>query len=269
MLKLTEFLLACRIPLNLGSYKIHLATGDKHPPLEAFFAGKFKEWQEYQTRKNFPSEMVIGLIELSKSKWLFAGVFRVLGCVKKSEKHVAYETELLPGQDDLIGRLIVEHTREGRASYLIGKPDGGAFIVSEVREKKLSVEEFPGFNSVCVAFSKLQLIVEQQIQSWYGALSNIKGVYLIADSAAGKLYIGSATGDSGIWQRWSGYVASGHGGNKELRELLKNKPRDYWSNFQYSILEIADSHASDDYILQRESYWKDVLMSRMYGYNSN
>ena len=157
MLKLTKFLLACEIPLNLGSYKIHLATGDKHPPLEAFFSGKFKEWQEWQTRKNFTHEMVISLIELSKNKWLFAGVFRVLGCVKQSEKHIAYETELLPGQDDLIGRIIVEHERVGRAPYLIGKVGGGEFNVSEIREKKMSGEEFPGFNSVCVSFSKLQL----------------------------------------------------------------------------------------------------------------
>ena len=269
MLKLTEFLLACNIPLNLNSYKIHLATGDKQPPLEAFFAGKFKEWQEYQTRKNFPCDMVIGLIELSKNKWLFAGVYRVLGCVKKSEKHVAYETELLTGQSDLIGRLIVEHVRDGRASYLIGKADGSAFSVSEVREKKLSVEEFPGFNSVCISFSKLQLIIEQEIQSWKGALSNIKGIYLIADIELGKLYVGSATGSGGIWQRWSSYVTSGHGGNQELRYLLKNKLRDYCSNFQYSILEIADSHATEDFILERESYWKDVLMSRKYGYNAN
>ncbi len=269
MLNLTEFLQACKVPLNLGSYKIHLATRKEKelPPLEVFFAGKFKEWQEGQSRKNFPRDMVVGLIELPNNKWLFAGVFQVLGYVKDAEKHFTYETKLLPGQDDLIGRLIVEHVRKGRASYLIGKADGGVFSVSELREKKLSVEEFPGFNSVCVSFSKLQLIIEQQIQSWYGALSNIKGVYLIADIEAGKLYIGSATGEQGIWQRWSDYVASGHGGNKELIELLKNKPRDYCSNFQYSILEIADSHASDDYILKRESYWKEVLMSRKYGYN--
>ncbi len=54
MIKLTELLLACKIPLNLQSYKIHLATGYPNPPLEAFFEGKFKEWQEYQTRRNFP-----------------------------------------------------------------------------------------------------------------------------------------------------------------------------------------------------------------------
>lgn len=269
MLKLTEFLLACKIPLNLGDYKIHLATGSEHPPLEAFFAGRFKEWQEHQTRKNFPCDMVISLIELSKNRWLFAGVFRVSGYIKKSEKHIAYETELLPGQDDLIGRIIVEHARKGRASYLRGKKDGGAFNVSAVRDKKLSVEEFPGFNSVCVSFSKLQIIIEQQIQSWYGALSNIKGVYLIADNKAGKLYVGSATGDSGIWQRWSNYAMSGHGGNNELRALLEKNSIDYCSHFQYSIIEIADSHTSDNYILERESYWKDVLMSRVHGYNSN
>lgn len=63
MLKLTEFLLACKVSIDLDSYKIHLATGnDENPPLEAFFAGRFKEWQEHQTRMNFPCDIVIGLI---------------------------------------------------------------------------------------------------------------------------------------------------------------------------------------------------------------
>lgn len=268
MLKLSDFLLACKIQLNLKNYKIHLATGREHPPLEAFFAGTFKEWQERQTRRNFQCDMVIGLIELSRHKWLFAGVFKILGH-EELGNHIAYKTQLLPGQDNLIGRLIIEHERRGRASYLIGNPDGGAFSISEVREKKLSVEEFPGFNSVCVSFSKLQLIIDQQIQSWHGALSNIKGVYLITDTEVGKLYVGSAMGHSGIWQRWSNYVQTGHGGNTELIALLQSKPAEYCSCFQYSILEIADSHASDDYIRLRESYWKDVLRSRVHGYNSN
>jgi len=269
MLKLIEFLRACKIPLNLQSYKVHLATGSDHPPLEAFFAGKFKEWQEDQTRKNFQCDMVVGLIEIAKSRWLFAGVYRVVGWSTKSEKQIVYETVLLPGQKDLIGRLVVEHVRKGRASYLIGKADGGAFWVSEVRQKKLSVEEFPGFNSVCITFTKLQVIIDQQVQAWYGALSNVKGVYLISDTQAGKLYVGSATGDGGIWRRWSSYVKSGHGGNKELRALLSNRPADYCLCFQYSILEIADANASDDDILRRESHWKDVLGSRVHGYNSN
>lgn len=268
MLKLIDFLLACKVPLNLSSYKIHLATHDTNSPLDAFFAGKFKEWQEYQTKKNFSREMVVALIQLSRAKWLFAGVYKILGCTEHPE-HYSYVTELLPGQNELIGRIIVEHERKFRNAYLIGNTEAGDFKILEIKEKQLSVEEFPGFNAVCIPFTKLQFIIEQQIQSWYGALSNIKGIYLIADKAAGKLYVGSATGNSGIWQRWSEYVVSGHGGNKELKGLLKDKPREYWCNFQYSILEIADSHASDEYILQRECYWKEVLLSRIYGYNSN
>jgi len=53
MLQITDFLIACKIPLNSNSYKIHLATGGPPPPLEAFFKGKFKEWQEHQTEETF------------------------------------------------------------------------------------------------------------------------------------------------------------------------------------------------------------------------
>ena len=70
MIKLTKFLLACDVPLNLENYKVHLATGLEYAPLTAFFEGKFKEWQADQSRKNFECDMVIGLIELDKYKWL-------------------------------------------------------------------------------------------------------------------------------------------------------------------------------------------------------
>lgn len=269
MLQITDFLIACKIPLNLNSYKIHLATGGPPPPLEAFFEGKFKEWQEHQTRRNFPCDMAIGLIELRRNKWLFAGVYKILGYQKKGGKHIEYSTELLSGQDELLGRIVVHHERKGRAAYLKGHPNMEGFYISEILPQKLSVEEFPGYNSVSISFRKLQIIINQNIQSWYGALSNIKGVYLITDNKTGKLYVGSATGDSGIWQRWADYVKSGHGGNKDLKVLLKSEGINYREHFQYAILEIADSHSSDEYIIQRETYWKDVLRTREFGYNSN
>ena len=37
------------------------------------------------------------------------------------------------------------------------------------------------------------------------------------------------------------------------------------ANLQYSILEIADTHASDADILTRESYWMRALGSRVHG----
>ena len=98
-------------------------------------------------------------------------------------------------------------------------------------------------------------------------MSNVSGVYLITDRATGKLYVGSATGGGGIWQRWCDYSSNGHGGNKDIIAVLNENGFEYADNFQYSILEIADTHTSKEDILERESYWKDVLCTRKYGYN--
>jgi len=269
MIKLTEFLLACRIPLDLSSYKVHLATGMPNPPLEAFFAGTFKEWQESQRNRNFSRDMVIGLIHLEADNWLFAGVYRVLDCNRTPAGWFKYETELLNGQDDLIGRVIVEHKRKARAAYLIGKQDGGPFFVAEYLSRPMTIGEFPGYSSVCVSYARLKIIIGQNVDTWRGALSNMKGVYLITDTATGKLYVGSATGKDGLWQRWSAYVKTGHGGNRDLKRILRKHGKAYVENFQYSLLEVADSRTTDEYVLERESFWKNVLASRQFGYNAN
>jgi hypothetical protein len=41
------------------------------------------------------------------------------------------------------------------------------------------------------------------------------------------------------------------------------------ANLQYSVLEIADTHTSEKEILARESHWKEVLLTRIHGLNSN
>jgi hypothetical protein len=54
-----------------------------------------------------------------------------------------------------------------------------------------------------------------------------------------------------------------------LVALLSEKGEEYSDSFQYSVLEIADTHASVNDVLVREKYWKDVLCSREHGYNAN
>jgi len=271
MINLVDLLSACGTQINLASYKVHLATvpSDGDSPLQAFFDGRFKSWQEHQTKRNFECDMVISLIEMRRHKWLFAGVYRLLGYKKIKDKHFQYSTELIDGQEKLIGRIIVNHKRIGRQSYLLGKKDGGDFFVSEVKDKRLTIEEFPGYNSAVIPFQKLRTIIRQSESTWLGALSNVKGVYLITDTKSGDHYVGSAIGGSGIWQRWCDYIKTGHGGNKLLVNLLKDKGIEYTSNFQYSVLEIADSNASDDYIRGRESHWKKALRSKDFGLNAN
>ncbi len=38
--------------------------------------------------------------------------------------------------------------------------------------------------------------------TYYEALKKITGVYCLTDTHTGKLYIGSATGEGGVAQRW-------------------------------------------------------------------
>lgn len=269
MANLLDFLSLYGTEVNRSSYKVHLATGAEYPPLEAFFAGSFKQWQEDQAQRNFECEHVVPLIALHSNKWLFAGVYRVLDHEVKNGRCI-YSTELLSGQDELIGRLIVQHQRTSRASYLWGTAESvESYVVSELREKPMTVGDFPGYHAATISYSTLGTIVSQSLPSWRGALSGIKGVYLIADTSNGKKYVGSALGTEGLWQRWASYASSGHGGNVELRAVLAEKGSEHVKHFQYSILEIADTHASDDYVRERESYWKEALLSRRFGYNKN
>jgi hypothetical protein len=80
-------------------------------------------------------------------------------------------------------------------------------------------------------------------------------------------------GEGGIWSRWCDYSRNGHGGNVELKRLLAPTPAgqgpDHARHFQYSILEVADTHTSGLDLLRRESHWKQVLQSGRFGYNGN
>ena len=58
--------------------------------------------------------------------------------------------------------------------------------------------------------------------------------------------------------------------NKKLKDLVEEKGLRYiQENFQYSIFETFTDDASDEYIIARESFWKEVLLTRIFGYNAN
>ena len=132
-------------------------------------------------------------------------------------------------------------------------------------------ESFPGYDNVRLSFQQLETIITRKKSDWIGALQNQKAVYLITDKSNGKLYVGSATSDNGmLLDRWTSYIKNGHGGNKSLIALIKEKGFDYIkNNFQYSILENYNAKTDDNVILQREQWWKETLKSKDFGYNCN
>lgn len=269
MIRLIDFLQLAGVGIDTSnrSLKIHLAcwTGVEHP-IDVYYSGRFKEWQERQNQRNFQSIQALGLIDMGQSNWLFAGVYMILDCQERPDGGYRYSTELLPGQEELIGRVMVFHKRH-RASY-IWYTDDTPLPITEILSKKLVIGEFPGYNAIEITHAKLRIITQQKIASWHGALANIKGVYLILDTKTGKHYVGKASGNEGIWQRWYNYADNGHGGNKTLKKLLKDNGKEYMKNFKYSILEIADTHASEQDIQARESYWMTVLGTREFGLNN-
>lgn len=263
-------------------YKLHFAIGsdDKRKPFNAYLVDRFKEWQEHQTQKNWTRKYIISLIYYGKNLWLFGGVYEVLPIspvpVTSGEwKGWKYETKLLDTQNDLIGRVLFHFKKEFRASYptLELKATKGMspsdIYVSSVFDKKVAITDFPGFDNVNIEHEALRLIVHDGILSWKSALSNVKGIYLITDKLSGKQYVGSAYGDDCIWQRWSEYAKNGHGGNANLKELLRKNGEDYKFNFRYSVLEICNMSLGNEYIISRENHWKQILMTREFGLNKN
>lgn len=69
-----------------------------------------------------------------------------------------------------------------------------------------------------------------------------------------------------ILSRWKSYIKTGHGNNKELKGLDFNHIKEY---FRYSILDIFKSTTDTQTIIERENWWKEVLLSRKFGYNAN
>ncbi|MDE0041708.1 MAG: GIY-YIG nuclease family protein [Candidatus Poribacteria bacterium] len=263
--------------LNPAEAKLHLATWNGvEQPLDVYLAGNFNDWQSWQSKKNFERKFVVSLINLphQKYKWLFAGVYQSAGVERKwSEEHQMhhYWYELTEHEDykEMNGRMVVNLSGRSRQSYLYAEKWCDKILLSEIYPERQSIGEFPGFKAVNLTKAQLDLIVQKAPESWRTALSNVAGVYLISDTVTGRFYVGSAYGEGGIWHRWSEYANNGHGGNVELKGLLADKRTKYAENFRYSILEISDLHDSQDNILQRESHWKDILMSRIYGLNAN
>jgi len=273
MLKLIDLIELAGV--KLGEFKIHCATPNKNEPwletpLEAFFDGKFKQWQECQNQKNFEHEQILSLINLEKDLWLFAGVYFVDERAKPSSTGgYHYSTHEVSGLEDLVGKAIVLFKKGFRASYLLGKKYADKLLIVELRNQRMTIGDFPGYKSVLLSYSMLQTVIRESNPSWRTALSNVGGVYLITDTSDGKLYVGSAYGGEGIWQRWTAYAQNGHGGNKEIVKLLLEKNNSHAEHFQFSLLEVCDIDSDSEYVIKRETHWKTVLKTREFGLNKN
>ena len=265
---------------NQNEFKVHCATPNgENNPLSIWLSGQnnFTKDQNIQTKKNFERKYILSFCEINKNgEWLFVGIYKSSGVKeiikdKNTGKELnIYDTELIEEGKEFIGKLVVgfdlkeESPSAARQRYRYLESLLDKMEVLELKREVLKVE-FPGYDNVNVTWRELESLIETP--AWKTALENQKAVYLIVDTKTGKKYVGSAYGDNMLLGRWRNYIAIGHGGNKLLKPLDFEYIKE---NFKYSILEIFKSSVDDETIINRESFWKEVLLTRTeFGYNDN
>lgn len=254
--------------------KVHLARWNKiDHPIDVYRRGEFEEWQRWQNGHNFTQPFVVSLIQDgATTRWMFAGLFKQVGYTRHDDKPKGgfyYDLERVAAAEYLEGRLFCSSTYTKRNSYLRGQTLENDLVITELLREKISVGKFPGYKQVNISKDELDLLMRHDTESWRVALSSVKGIYLITDTETGKLYVGKADGEAGIWGRWSMYSATGHGHNKALVQELGLRAGDRQRDLRFSLLEIADLQSAPGEIGRREEHWKSILMSRKTGLNRN
>lgn len=216
------------------------------------------------------NQVVIGLAQIKNDEWLLIDISKITKSYNKgwdgktsSGLNSFYEYEKLTEYEKYFGRLIVQfHKYQAFVTLTGDKID--KLLVKEILPTSLDNDLFPGYEKVNISWDTLKRVLDRD--TWKTAMENQKGVYLLTDTSNGKKYIGSAYGVNMILGRWRAYVKTGHGGNAGLKQLTFDHIKRY---FKYSILDIYKSTTDDQIIIDRESWWKEVLQSRQFGYNEN
>lgn len=256
---------------------------DRFPTRELLRNDWLDLYQAYQGRPIFKGlDYIVSFYGMSGTRAGFHGVYQVLG-VRPAAKGPApascpwarewnrvarhfYDLERDPRFDHLRHRLIIDWGPATRAwvQKLANKP------VLEITEPGQRLAPFDDYLEFSLTYPQLQELfaAEEAHRDWRARLQAVGGVYLILAERTGDLYVGSASGEGGIWGRWRAYASNGHGGNALLRKLIR-RDKAYPANLRFSILQILPKTMTRDEIIQREAIYKQKLGTRAQGLNLN
>lgn len=244
----------------------------KHSELEKM-SGTCKEcsyWGWYGNKHNFyPGQWVFSFARITDDEWLLISVAEIIDVPEDSWATVKVLERFMP----LFGRLIIKCKKGNtyaRYTFRLAKYLDQA-IVKEILPCLYSGEKFEGYDRVHLPYRRLADIFKGKIlPTYHDALKRITGVYCLTDTKTGKHYIGSATGEEGVAQRWGSYLDSKHGGNKKLIDLAEQRGTEYFEKyFTFTILEYFGMSYDTEKVKEREQYWKMCLDTIRNGYNDN
>lgn len=227
------------------------------------------KYQMSQSKDVFKGcDYICSFFGLDGSKSLFIGMFKVNGVEQLKTKKFLYDLEEVDGFNDLKDRLVIDWGKATISWHQWADSDKDKEVVELMPEGFLG--EFPGTLDFILSHSELKKLNSNldANKKWFHHLSSINGIYLILDKKTGKQYIGSAYGKNGIWQRWSEYAKTGHGGNELLKKLCGSEEY-YYRNFHFSVLQTLPSNLTTSEVVSFENLYKEKLGSRAFGLNMN
>ncbi len=259
---------------EVQDHKVHFARWNgEDQPLDEWVRDPtaWVGWQRYRPhpdKDDFNRDYIFSLMSFyhETDVWLFGGVFRV------KERHKdRYEVELTERGGQFIGRLKLRFHYVARNPRPNFEGSYDEFEVSEVLAEPYFGRTFPGYERVHIDFRELESLAKIDRPDWKAALANVNGVYLITDESTGKRYVGSASGEQGLWGRWKTYIETGHGGNQGIKEATGDNSQEYARrHFVFTLLEFFAFRTPEEVVRGRETFWKQVLLTRgKYGLNEN
>ena len=258
---------------DVNDQKVHWGRWNgEAQPLDEWVRDRniWRKWQEYRPGRNeFNRRYIFSLMDFyhEEGVWLFGGIFEVTA---RHERR--YEVQLTERGAGFIGRLKIRSPYKDRATRTKFEKSYGNMEVSEILREPYTGRTFPGYEHVNLSFRELETLIRNDRPDWKSALGKVNGVYLITDKRTGKRYVGSACGEQGVWGRWGSYIHTGHGDAADLQDLVGRNGVNYArQHFVFALLEFLAFRIPNNIVLEREGYWKDVLMTRekKYGLNRN
>lgn len=241
---------------------------DNEPEFE-----RYQSAQRVDRRAYFISHYWAGFVVPPDGSTLFVGLYEIDGydpvpadwvdpLMRQTATQIGraldiYRYRRVSDFDDLRGCLKVEWGPGARTWVQKASNKTGNKPIVEMLQTFVE-PEFPGFARFIGNLGGLPNLP----RTWIGALSSVRGVYLLTCPRTREQYVGAAYGAGGFWGRWQAYVSNGNGGNVGLKS---RDPSDY----QVSVLEVAGSTATIDEIMAMEGLWKQKLQSRDMGLNRN
>jgi hypothetical protein len=204
--------------------------------------------------------MFTGFYQLLEQKPIWKGLIDPLHGIDvtdmnpKNDHIIVYEVKRISEFDEYSGKLFIGWGKEIAWSQIAGNSPKPVMAI----EREFAEPVFPGFGNFTCRSDEVSTLHN----TWQAILSANRGVYILVHLESGNQYVGSATGENGFLGRWLEYEATGHGGNKLLKQLNQKM-------FQIGILEVCSSLENSVDIFKKEGIWKKKLGSRAFGLNAN